>query len=334
MTEQIVSPIIHIGFPKCASTTLQKQLFSRHPEMKSLGIFPTKNVGIDSDYIAVECPYLVDENVRRFHYNLVMLNSLEYHRCGNAQLFAEHVQRYIEPETVTVLSNERLTSVFFSYSDIAVKADRLKSLFPKAKVLVVIRNQFGLIESQYRDRPFDPRSFAIGQPVSLDRWVEIAWKSDHIYFLESLKYWETVTYYTALFGHDNVQVLLLEYLRDDLSRFSEMISSFTGTNCGLTLATLSGQRENRGVSRQYNVYRALRRRFLSRVDVRRMIPKSIGRTLSGLESRLTHPLKHGQRAEYPLSNHWRDRLDEYYAESNRRLQEHFDVNLGCYGYPL
>ena len=38
----------HIGFPKAASTTLQKQLFANHPQLVNLGLYPTSNVGNDN----------------------------------------------------------------------------------------------------------------------------------------------------------------------------------------------------------------------------------------------------------------------------------------------
>ena len=39
----------HVGFPKSASTTLQKQLFDKHSKINYLGVYPTGNVGQDSD---------------------------------------------------------------------------------------------------------------------------------------------------------------------------------------------------------------------------------------------------------------------------------------------
>lgn len=47
--------VVHVGYPKAASTSLQKHLFDRHPQIRNLGVFPTGNVGEDSDYINENC---------------------------------------------------------------------------------------------------------------------------------------------------------------------------------------------------------------------------------------------------------------------------------------
>jgi hypothetical protein len=326
-------PVIHIGYPKSASTTLQKQLFNRHPGINNLGLFPTANLGIDSGYIDTSCPYLADENLRKFYHNLVMLRGIEYKYSGNLGLFEEYIAGYLEDERVSVFSNERFTSVFYSHPDVAAKANRLKEIFPRAKILLVIRNQLDLIKSQYRDHPFDPRNFAIGKPVSLDKWIEIAYKADEVYFLSSLKYYEVAGYYAGLFGKDNIGIFLLEDLASNVEQFSEAISSFIGVDSQITLELLQGKRENRGVSHRYNVYRKIRRRAFSSVGVGRIVPEPLKEYLLTLESRLSNVLKQGSKRNYSMSQPWVNRLTKYYAESNSNLQREYDIDLSHHDYP-
>jgi len=149
-------------------------------------------VGKDSDYIDESCLYLKDENLQKFYYNLVMLRSIDYLNSNTYEFFNEKLKKYIDKEKINLFSNERFTSVFFSHDDIVSKADRLKKIFPYAKIIIIIRNQLNLIKSQYRDHPFNSRNLTIGKPVSINEWIKIAYNSESVYFLDSLKYNEII----------------------------------------------------------------------------------------------------------------------------------------------
>ena len=68
----------HIGFPKSASTTLQKQLFDKHSQINFLGIYPTRNIGQDSDESNKDTKYLQNKDLKEFHNHLTYLEGVEY----------------------------------------------------------------------------------------------------------------------------------------------------------------------------------------------------------------------------------------------------------------
>jgi hypothetical protein len=316
-----------VGYAKSASTTLQKQLFNQHPEINNLGLFPTQNIGQDSDYIDESCLFLKDENLQKFYYNLVMLNSIDYLNSNNIDIFNQNIKKYISNTKINLFSNERLTSVFFSHDDIVSKADRLKKIFPNAKIIVIIRNQFNLIKSQYRDHPFNPKELSIGKPVSLNDWIKIAFESEGVYFLNSLKYGETIDYYEKLFGKENIQILLLEELASDINLFSEKISQFMDIDYKNTLNCLLDKRENTSVSKKYNFYRRIRRKIPFQLEISKFFPGII-------KNKLLNKLKSGKKEEFQINKYWVKQLEEYYSDSNKKLEKKYDLNLKKYNYPM
>ncbi|MCF8011405.1 MAG: sulfotransferase [Clostridiales bacterium] len=316
--------IFHIGYPKSASTTLQKHLFQKHPEINNLGIYPTSNIGIDTNVVDNNCVYLRDNNLYDFYCNLVMLPSIDYFYSDNINLFEKYIKKYLCKDKINVFSNERVASVYFSHDDVKVKADRLKEIFPNAKILIIIRNQLDLIKSQYRDHPFDPRNLSIGKPVSLHKWIEIALNYDSVYFLNSLKYYELINYYANLFGKNNINIMLFEELVQSPEIFSEKMSEIMNIDKSTTYEILKNKWENHSVSKKYNMYRKVRRNLKI---------KCIGKYLPmSLKDKLLNNLKKGGREKLYISNYLYDQLCNYYSESNKKLQNEFNVKLKEYGY--
>lgn len=320
---------VHIGYPKAASTTLQKHLFNKHSQITNLGLYPTGNLGRDSLEIDHHCLYLKNPGLRQFYHDLVMGDRHEYDANKSRTLFKESVEPYMDHNNLALFSNERFTSVFFSYSDIEVKANRLKHFFPKAKIIVVIRNQFDLIESQYRDHPFEPTSFITGKPVSINRWIDIAYEKDSVIkFLSSLKYSEVIDIYQKLFGSDNIGVFLFEDLVHRSDRFIDALSSFMKISPEQAKQIMADKHENIGLSNRYNAYRKLMRRFaMPNVFKKRCLPGS-------LLSQWTDFVKTGEKRKYRIHGRNRNNLTNFFTAANHRLNQQFDLDLNAYGYPM
>jgi len=334
MVKQKEIPCIHIGYAKSGSTTLQKQLFSRHPQINYLGTFPRGNIGIDSDYLDENSVYLADENLREFYRNLVMLDRSEYQQAQNQELFAKHIDNYFTRPGLPLFSNERFTSVFFAYPDLHEKANRIKTIFPDARILCVIRNQLDLIVSQYRDHPFDPRNLAKGQPVSIDDWIEIAFSTEDLTFLDTLKYHKVIEIYKYLFGKENIKILSLEELAKSPDSFARQLSEFLGIDADVCLSLLKDKHENRGVSKTYNHYRIWKRRLELSIRHLGPIPDIIKKYYFNLDHLISERIKTGKKAGYLMSESWIQELSIYYRKSNRILMNEYQLNLEDYGYPL
>ncbi len=321
---------IHIGCAKAASTTLQKQLFDKHSEINNLGIYPTGNLGKDSNEINYDCPYLKNEHLRRFYYNLVILDGIEYRVSDNFKLYKESIKPLIKTDPVNVFSNERFTSVLFSHDDIKSKADRLKEIFPNAKIIMVLRNQFNMIISQYRDWPFDPRCVRIGKPVSLDKWIEIALEDNLTKYLSSLKYYEIADVYSELFGKDNVGLFLFEDLVSQPQKFAAQISAFLDIDAKETRTLLKNKHENKSVSHRYKVYRTLvRRKLFPSLDSPKLnfLPNIFKENVLLI-------LKGGNKRNYDISLSVKTKIKDYFGISNKKLQDLYKLDLGVHDYPL
>ncbi len=163
---------VHIGYPKSASTTLQKHLFHKHSDINYFGLYPTKNIGQDTPKIDRNARFLTDKNLRTFYKALLMEEPDEYSHQEAVDLFRTSIKNHLSNK-VNLLSHERFTSTLFGHSSLEEKAKRLKTIIPDAKIILVIRNQADLIKSQYRDMPFDPRNIRKGKPVSLKKWIDM-----------------------------------------------------------------------------------------------------------------------------------------------------------------
>lgn len=325
---QEIKIFIHIGCAKAASTTLQKHLFDKHPQINNLGSYPTSNLGKDSQEINYDCLYLKDEKVKKFYYNLVALDGIEYRSSGNLELYQESVKPYLQADAVNLFSSERFTSVLFSHDDIKSKAERLKEIFSNGKIIMIIRNQFNMVVSQYRDRPFDPRCVRIGKPVSLDEWVRIALEDNLTKYSSSLKYYEIANLYSDLFGKDNVGLFLFEELVNQPDLFADKISTFLGINSAYTKSVLNNQHENFSVSHRYNLYRILvRKKFLPHIESLKFLPKA-------WRMGILNFLKEGKKKDYEIGSAMQTKLHNYFVESNRKLEEEYGLNLSSYNYPI
>lgn len=326
--DQKLKIFIHIGCAKAASTTLQKHLFDKHPEINNLGIYPRGNIGKDSSEINSNCAYLKDENIRKFYSNLVSLDGIEYRYSGNIELYKIAIKPYVKSEQINLFSSERFTSVLWSHDDITTKAYRLKELFPIAKIILVIRNQFNIIKSQYRDHPFDPRCVRIGRPVSLDKWIKIAFEDRLVKYFSSLNYYEIINLYSEIFGRDNIGVFLFEELVYNPNNFAEKISNFLGINPELSKAILNNKHENISVSQRYNYYRALvRLKLMPRLELLKFLPYSFRKDILDF-------LKSGKKKDYKINQNMQTLIHEYFAPLNNKLQEEYKLDLTSYNYPL
>ena len=237
---------IHIGYPKAASTTLQKHLFHKHPELNNLGNYPTANIGIDSKEIDSEASFLKYKELKQFYSNILQLDDIEYAFSKNDVIFNTYVLPHMTADKINIFSHEGFLATFFSNPDRGGKAKRLCSYFKDPKILIIIRNQFELIRSQYADWPFDPRAFTIRRKVDIDEWIQIDMNTpESKHFIKSLNFYYVTNYYAALFGKKNVRVLLLEEMIKNLDRFAHDISEFLDINADQTRAILSGKHENR-----------------------------------------------------------------------------------------
>lgn len=302
--------VIHIGFPKTATTTLQNHLFAKHPGILYLGK-----------------PYR-DDDLKGMISHLVMQESTVYH----AENLKQYINKYLAQELETgkkvfLISDETFVSAA-KVRDKGVVAHRLKDLFASAKILVTIRNQMDAVKSGYigggRLLGNVPKKYK-NMIVSFKDWLEISEKMYHGDFVRNVIYFNTVDYYARLFGKDNICILLFEDFVNSMHEFTRKLSHFLDIDFETSQDIIQNAHENKRITQADFQIESLRSKlgFLRNVTPIVKIMNGI-RKIWGT----------GKRSEVDIPAEWYQRLWNLYQEGNRKLMEKYQLPLEKYGYPL
>jgi len=201
---------VHIGLPKCASTSLQNSFFSNHPELFHLG---SGFEGITGRYIGRDVARVVESDLRFKKEFLWRPESVS--AVFNAWFEQAPVA---EGCRAAGLSSEFLGFTLGNEIDVATKAARLRQVFGEnTTVIIVIRRQMDLLQSLYREMikggyPGTYRNFLEYTVLYQDR----NWCHDFCFDL-------LVQRYQELFGREQVVVAPFEQLAGDASGFLRVI---------------------------------------------------------------------------------------------------------------
>lgn len=318
--------IIHVGYPKAASSTLQRGFFGNHPNINFMGLWPVNNLG-DKEGVNVNksVPSLKDSKVSSFFKNITELNSVDYFYSNNHSLMEYIKNHYMCDKKINVFSDERLINNY--KNDPGTKLDRIFNLVPDACFLVVIRNQYDIIMSQYADQPFDPRSRELGKKVSLSKWIKICRETYYQSFLASIDYYRVLNYLSNKYGRDKVKIVLFEDLVKNLDRFSNQLEALFDINQSDIYNYLCERKENPKISKRYQQLRILRRIIPIDKEFKYLLPLKI-------RTKIFNYLKKGDSFKTKLGYNEELIIQNLYKASNQKLREEFSLPLDKYNYPL
>ncbi len=211
--------LLHIGYPKCMSTTLQRDLFAVHPEIMFLG---WGCHGFDHGWISDEMATLCEVGIR---YEKVM----DYQKYSNKNIIERYLSDFEQDtsKTAICLSYESFSFTMHFDVDPAIKARRLKYLFGKdTKILIVIRNQLDLIRSYYFE------CVRGGYPGFFDSFLDFNFHYQFHSIFSDLNYYKLYLYYCRLFGKENVMLLPMETLITQQQESIDSICEFAGISKG------------------------------------------------------------------------------------------------------
>lgn len=294
---------INIGLHKCGSTFLQAEVL---PKLKNLKPFTF----IDNDVLLKEFNYIS--------------------QCGEIYYEKEVenlISNYFNKKNDYFISSEGLSGMGYSNYNtgvlIKVIANRIKNIFPNAKILIIIRNQRKAMESLYKD------DVKYGFLNDYKSWV--FFKKNNC-GLDYFKYSNIVKVYQEIFGKNNVKVLLFEKFFN-LDYLNRNFKEFGIDTSGL---------ENVDFNKKYN-------ESFSSISLR--LTKVINRLFG---SKLTHGVTFGKSPKLKVYNLWRYKIsnlfnkykgqysfefDEYenllkdnFHDDNKRLSKLIEVNLDKYNY--
>lgn len=211
---------IHIGYPKAASTAIQKGYLGRHNQLLHLGCGRTKNTEYwdDHGYIDADINLALEIDLRyktRFAYDPAHTKAVfdKYFRQANDDKNIHAVG----------ISNENFCFNWHGGIDVVEKAARLKDIFGDGtKILFVLRNQKGLIESMYKE------TVRFGYAGSFPDYLEYLWTYKDRNFFHEFCFNNIYKLYADLFNVSNVQILFFEELKEDSADFFRKLSSGIG----------------------------------------------------------------------------------------------------------
>jgi catechol 2,3-dioxygenase-like lactoylglutathione lyase family enzyme len=300
--------IIHPGFIKTGTTSLQDFLFFEHPGIHAFG-HPHRS--------AVDVR--VSQALRRiegFDDDPAGLRS-----ALDAALDAGPDDR------VPVLSDETLTA---DPKLTATVARRLHRHFPQARILFTLRRQEDMIRSFYGRHGrvlFDAPAPYRDRHVRFADWLEHACRIRPAGVLGVADYQRTIEIYRGLFGQERIAIVLLEEWAADPQAFADRLAAILGVEAATTRQLLGSRRTHAQETARYVLYDRLSKRFPAAGRLATRLPAGV-RTLGG------GFLRRGdaQRAEFPPG--WPERLADLYREGNRKLAQRYGLPLREHGYAV
>lgn len=302
--------LIHVGMAKAASTFLQKEVFSE----RKFG-------------------FLYDDNKRLKFYQHILPQHTPYYDLDSCrtllekELLAEASNQKLMP----VWSNELLSGwpSYGSYNR-ELLANRLHELFPKAKILLIIREQKTAIESVYN------QYIQEGGTMSLKAYLSQNWVAPyfHGFNLDQYDYFKMLNLYKGLFGEENVLCLPYELLNEQASSFVDHLNTFLEVSIDFKSLDIS-KKVNRSPSHSYLWFK----RQLGKVITNRRSVSNQNAIFYTWYVRYFWPaMRLPGFIDKKIANYKKasihDFVGDYFKNSNRLTQETMDIDLQSLGYSL
>lgn len=195
---------LHLGYPKNFSTSLQRNFFSKHPDIYHLGIGISSNVGYQDELTSALFEVYL-KSAKGFKY-------AEQHSRLKA-----HINKHYELALENGNSCFGASSEHFSFGftseclDFETKIERAIDLFGKDElnIILIIRNQKSLIRSLYRE------SVRVGLPMTYSEFVSNLYRFQDRNYLYDLRYDLVYDALLARLPENSIHILVNENLRDD-----------------------------------------------------------------------------------------------------------------------
>jgi hypothetical protein len=289
--------LVHIGYYKTGTTFLQDQYFTDHPDINFVGCSDKK--------------YFPEELLRLIY--------------ASPKSWDDTFRLPLSPDKLNVISFESFSGAALWTGgrgmtlDIRT-AERLKTVFPGARILIVIREQFSMLKSVYWQYIWE------GGTLGFPGFVRHALQGIDFFTPRQLAYDGLICKYQELFGRSAVLVLPVEQLARNCKIFLETVNRFmragdfspspaaSNVSPGSALAFLYVRLVNRLLRMKVcgSVQHPLLRRYMLR-------PWTILNRFPG-------------KQRFHMDSAQRDTMARIFQESNRTTVRCTGLNLADYGY--
>jgi len=325
MRDQMTNGItIHIGMPKSASTFLQESIWKQDERILScLPGTSNRSFSVPTDEmrpIAVQMGEVLTDIMR-----------LEDHKYDmNHHLFSDVAKSFQESNRFKLISNEGLACANYApyaWNSRSIIATRLASLFPKAKILIIIRNQ----------KEFFPSWFVqmknTGQNLTRQHtFIEMLEDQIELEKMGISSLWGLCDYdelysaYAKAFGAESVHVIPYELLKDNAQEFMYRVNDIVG---------LAGNQQTNDTDKASSVVVNARHSRLS------MWVKKMGRKHPSVKQVIPDLAKEAllkiaalsPKAQPTITTAHEQFLNIRYAKGNKWLSEKCGLDLSIYKYP-
>ncbi len=303
--------LVHVGYHKTGSTWLQQSLFT---DAESRFRLPFGRLDVNERIVAP--------------------NHLVFDAQPARDFFEPELEAARAAQRIPVISNERLVGNPHSGGwDSRILAERLRAVFPEARVLLILREQRSVIRSIYFQYVRE------GGPMSLAGYLHPPRAGAYripLFDFDHYAYHRLVTLHQELFGRDRVLVLPYELLSARPRDFVERLCAFAG-------ADVPEQLSNAPRNVSLSAFSVALKRRLNRFFVRdRLNPGAplafdranwaLVRATAILDRHL--PAAIARRFEGRIRDSIEDEVGDRYASSNQESSERIGIDLSEYGYSI
>lgn len=308
-----MNTLIHIGFPKAGSTSLQRNIFEK-----------VTNI----NYLTIKDKVVID---------ILYLNSFEFKK--------KYFENSINPNTNLNKENTILSCEALTYAgDQFQICDRLKQVFNNnVTIMLILRNQLDFIQSFYLEQ------LAGGVYVSFNTFLKQQFLNHQISILPKLNYYNLIKYYKDTFGSNNVKVILFEELFQNKFK-SNIEYKFFKEKFDINLEVINNfKRENNSISSQLVPLKCLSN-YLFRYDgglgkydigTRGINEKKPKRSIQYIKKRLSNSFFKNklfsiffEKKPLSISDENKNMILKYFLNSNNKLENEYNLSLKINNYPV
>ncbi|BDX37704.1 hypothetical protein CYCD_10590 [Tenuifilaceae bacterium CYCD] len=303
------NPIIHIGYPRTATTWFQKVFY---PKLKNI--------------------YFIDRNTLSDH--LIFKDALRFNPFETKKYFIEQSLG----KRIFICEELLLGGLDIGYGSgefILQTANKVKSVIGDAEIVVFIRNQHDVLESAYSQYIKSGGTYSVEKYLGLGERFNRRFQNYHLFNPILFDYTNIINLYVNLYGKENVYVFLYE---DFCSNPNHFIDNYClKFNIPKSESFDVEKRKNiRLTSTSVFVLRFLNHFTQRNTPFKNYFTKcpSLYPYLILLSNRVDK-LKFAQRKPFRFKDDIHVWIEDYYKDKNRLLAEYLDIKkLKEYKYPL
>lgn len=310
--------VIHVGFPKTATSTWQQNVFSRFEGALYLGM-----------------PF-TDQKIESVCQDIQRLDSLCFDKKYPNSEFTQYLDSLCSTGKPVLLSNEVFTKredgmAVPGVSDMGDVARRIRDAFGKAHIVLSIRKQEDCIPSFYLQYAY--RYFRSGYLMKFNEYFRRHKQRGGRSIMADVDYWSIIEKYRHIFDPENVTVLVFEEFVSNPERYAKRMARVLDCESQQLLELINAP-EKKVVNARVSQKSYLYMRFVSDfvpIKLRNLFQRIIP---NRQQEKFRNAINRGPKANIQMNDEQVTFLHDLLSEGNRRIEQEYDIDLRQYGYTV